>query len=170
MDIYSVNNWATATLYKKNAIVINNNFYYYAKQTHTSSNFASDLNNGLWDGVINYAGVQYPYFFWKTSYDYNTDVSPLVKSIKYGDGYSQDIADGLNNILLPINLNFDDRGLDETTAILHFLHARNGTERFIFVPPAPYNISKKFVCQKWSSTQKFVERYKISAIFEERVA
>lgn len=169
MDIFTVNAWATATAYRKNSIVTNGDYYYYSTQDHTSGGtFAGDLAAGKWDGVISFENKMMPYFFWKPSYDYSSEITPSVKTIRYGDGFTQDLANGINNILLPLNLPFNQRDLDQTTAILHFLYARNGVERFIFIPPAPYNVSKKFVCQKWSHRQTFYEQYNIEAVFEER--
>jgi phage-related protein len=170
MDIFTVNAWATATFYKKNSIVTNAGYYYYSMEGHTSGGtFAGDLAAGKWNGVINFENKLMPYFFWQPSYNYNVDITPTVKVIKFGDNYIQDVTDGINNILLPFNLPFSDRDLDQTTAILHFLHARNGVERFVFIPPSPYGISKKFVCQKWNYKQAFYDKYNIEAMFEERI-
>jgi phage-related protein len=169
-DIYNIPNWATSTVYEKNDIVLTSNNYYYASQRHTSdgSSFTTDLNNGLWDGIISYGGEQKPYFFWEPSYDYTVDSNPRVKTVQFGDGYSQDIKDGINNILLKINFNFNGRDLKEHRAILHFFHQRAGKERFFFIPPQPYGIVKKFICKEWQPSQSFVDNYNIRARFEER--
>jgi phage-related protein len=168
-DIYSINNWATATLYEANAIVLVGNLYYYATARHTSGTFAIDLNAGKWNGILNYSGEQKPFFFWKLSYGYSLPIKPVVKNIQFGDGYSQTFSDGINNILLNFDVSFSDRSLAEYTAILHFLTTRAGAEKFFFVPPAPFNIIKQFVCLEWNPTQTFYDKYSIGAKFEERI-
>lgn len=169
-DIYSINNWVSSTKYNLNDIIQNNNLYYYATNTHlSSSSFNNDLNAGLWNGQLNFNGESKPYFFWKTSYEYNLDIKPAVKKIQFGDGYTVDQSDGINNILLPFNLVFEDRDLQEYTAILHFLHTQNGVTRFFYIPPAPFNVVKKFICQNWTAKQSFYDKYTITCILEERV-
>lgn len=167
-NIYNISNWEDATQYLVDDIVLYDNFYYYCRTKHTSSSsFSTDYNNNLWKGKLSYQGKIRPYFEWESSYNYNIDIKPKVKKIEF-DGYIQDVPNGINNILLPINLSFEERTLKETSAILHFLSARNGSERFYFIPAAPYNIVKIFVCQQWNSTQVFLDNYSTTALFEER--
>jgi len=169
-DIYNILAWAGSTIYQKNDIVTNGGYFYYATVGHTSTaNFNNDLNSGLWQGTLTYNGVTKSYFGWSPSYGYNLDVKPLVKTIKFGDGYAVDQADGINNILLKLNLSFNQRDLAEYTAILHFLHSRAGSEQFFFIPPQPYGVVKKFVCQDFHPKQDFYENYSIDCVFEERV-
>jgi phage-related protein len=171
MDIYNISAWAGSTVYKINDIVSNGGYYYYATQPHTSTaSFSNDLNAGLFNGTLTYNGITKPYFFWSASYGYNLDIKPNVKTIKFGDNYGVDLPDGINNILLKINLSFNNRDLAEYGAILHFLHTQAGSTQFFFTPPMPFNVVKKFVCQSWTPSQEFYENYKIDAVFEERVA
>ena len=170
-DIYNISAWATGTLYLKNSIVLVNNIYYYALVDHTSgATFAADLASNKWGGVLNYNGEQKPHFIWKPSYNYRIPIKPVVRTIRFGDSYVQDISDNISNTMLTLNLQFNDRDLNEITAILHFLHARKGSERFFFIPPAPYNVVKKFICPEFDSGQDFVEKYPLNLVFEERVA
>lgn len=169
MDIYTVSNWDYLVQYSKNNIVVNGSYYYYAKSDHVSdaSAFINDLNDGKWGGLLTYNGETRPFFFWKPSYNYTVESVPKVKSIKFGDGYEQNVADGINNILLTFNFNFDERDLLEHTAIIHFLHQRAGVEKFFFIPPQPYGVIKKFLCQEWNPTQNFVDNYSLTAKFRE---
>lgn len=169
MDIYNISDWATSVNYLKNDIVMNNGYYYYAISDHTSGSFDADLSAGKWNGVLNYNGQTLPYFFWIPSYGYNMDIKPFVKSVKFGDGYEQITPDGINNILLPFNLSFENRDLKEYTAILHFFHTRGGHEKFYFIPPQPFNLMKKFICSNWRPTQIFYDNYNIDALFEEKI-
>ena len=168
-DIYSINAWATATIYDANSIVLVGNTYYYATTRHTSAAaFATDLAAGRWNGVLTNDGQQRPYFFWRASYDYALNIKPAVRKIQYGDGYTSDYSDGINNILLPFEASFKDRDLNEYTAIVHFLSTRAGVERFFFIPPSPFNVIKLFVCQDFTATQTFYDKYTVTAKFEER--
>ena len=169
MDIYSIQSWAGSTSYELNSIVLVGNLYYYSTVAHTSSTFATDLAAGKWNGVINNEGEQKPYFFWRSSYNYSAPTKPLVKKIQFGDGYTQTFADGISNILLSFEFQFNDCDLNLYTALLHFFSTRGGVEKFYFIPPAPFNILKQFVCSEWSPTQVFYNKYNISAKFEERI-
>ena len=57
-------------------------------------------------------------FKWKTLWGLSTETEPKVKEIKFGDGYSQRIQDGLNHIVskatLTVRLNKRDKAaIDE---------------------------------------------------------
>ena len=169
-DIYTIDNWVASTTYTVDDIVFINNLYYYCKTAHTSSSsFNTDNNSGYWRGIININGVNYPYFEWISSYNYSFDIKPKVKNIQFGDNYIQSVKDGINNVLLPLNLEFNNRGLQEYSAILHFLDVQAGVTQFYFIPPSPFNVLKRFVCQQWQSKQSFYENYSVTALLEERV-
>lgn len=165
-SIYNVNSWLANTNYSKDDIVIQNNMYYYAAINHTSSsNFTNDLNNGDWKGVIYDRGQYKPYFQWAPSYKGSNENQPRVKTIQFGDSYFQKIPDGINNLLLNYNFTFEVRGLNEATAILHFLTARNACESFCFIPPAPRGNLLRFYCPKFTDIQEFFNNYQIQANF-----
>lgn len=169
-DIFTTPAWASSTIYNKDAFVSNGGYIYYANDRHTSTaNFSTDVTNGHWIGTIDIDGVKKPYFQWRASYGYNFNIKPVVRNIRMGDGYEQILADGINNILLPFDVSFEDRGIDEHAAILHFFQNRAGVEKFYFVPPAPFNVLKKFICSEWNATQSFYDKYTITAKMEEKV-
>jgi phage-related protein len=169
-SIYNIPTWAASTSYRKNSIVINNNAYFYALSSHTStSSFSNDLSNGLFGGTIVQGRETKPYFLWTPSYPYRQTSEPKVKTIQFSDGYSQKSPDGLSNILLSFDFSFSNRNLDEYSAIIHFLQARLGAESFVFMPPAAYSTLKKFVCPTWTDTQNFFDNYTIDAKFTEVV-
>lgn len=168
-NLYSISSWASTTTYRKNDIIYQNSYYYYATQDHTSgAGFASDLANNLWTGIIvDSNGKNKPYFIWNPTYPLTINTTPRVKSIRFGDGYEQRLADGINNILLDIDINFDNRDIDEYTAILHFLKERKGIEYFVFTPPPPYNNNKRFICRNWQDSQVAYNNFSIRTKFEE---
>ncbi len=167
-SLYDLTYWATATVYKKNAFVLQNNFWYYAIQSHTSgADFNTDNNAGLWQGTFNDGTVTKPYFGWKLSYNWTNPHQPKVKTISFGDGFAQNIRDGLSNDLLTFDATFENRSLDESTAILHFFYIRAGSESFFFIPPDPYATLKRFLVKNYTPKQNFYDNYSISAHFEE---
>ena len=167
-SIYNIANWSSNTQYGKNDIVINSGLYYYTAISHTSSaSFATDLAAGDWNGNLYDRGQNKPYFFWKPSYKGSNKNEPRVRKIQFGDSYAQYSPDGINNLLLNYNFTFEVRELNEATAILHFLTVRNGSESFIFSPPAPRGQLLRFICPTFTDIQEFFQNYTIQATFQQ---
>lgn len=160
MSIYNVNNWSSSTTYNINDIVKYNSYFYYSLQ-NTNLNQTPAINSSYWGGVINFNGQTRPHFYWKPNYNSTIGIDARVKEISFGDGYTQTVPDGINNILLPIELSFDLRGENEAQAILHFLEKRKGSEPFVFTPPPPFGINKLFKCKSFSSTYVFYDNFSI---------
>lgn len=164
ISIFEITDWVANTAYTKNAIVKYNNYYYYAKQDLASN---PSFNTDSWGGVITVNAVTKPHFFWVPAYNTTFDVSPRVKIIQFGDGYEQRVKDGVNNVLLKIDLIFDNLDFREAAAICHFLYARNGTDSFYFTPPSPYSTLKRFVARNYQHRLISYDNHQISAKFEE---
>ena len=170
----AINTWSAAS-YLKNDIVSTANdegevYYWYAVDDFSSSVSPTVASNDwIGRGLLNTAGVSsnLPEFNWKPSYSASTNIEPRVLNVRFGDGYEQRMADGINNKLLVLNLTFDKRNEKETLAINHFLNIRGGAEAFIFTPPSPFSARKKFICKKFSTNYVFYDNYTISATFEE---
>jgi phage-related protein len=98
-----------------------------------------------------------------TTFTYTPDnaaqvsVKPRVLSSKFGDGYEQRVADGINIRPRSWRLSFNTRTTAEMTPIVAFLEARNGIEAFDWTPPS--GAAGKFVCEEWARTDV---RYGIS--------
>ena len=166
-NIYNIDNWNTGTYYPTNYIVQNSGLFYYSAYNQTStSSFTNDLNNGNWNGYIWNNGQNKPYFVWRANYDFSNKNTPRVKTIQFGDGYFQAIPDGINNLLLDYSLTFEG-DLPFVTSILHFLQARNGSESFCWIPPAPRGQLYRFICPTWTDAQPFYNHYKIEANFKQ---
>lgn len=159
-SIFDTNEYVNAT-YKLNDFVNWLGGYYYCIVPHTATFF----NSPMWGGTIVIASLTKPHFIWKPSYNGQTDLTPKVKNIQLGDGYLQSLPDGINNTLLKFNINFNGRDLDETTAILHFLKQRGGSESFVFTPYVPFGQRGFYRCQSYSSEYIFLNNYNISAVF-----
>ena len=135
----------------------------------SSININSDINNGLIIGYIIDQNENKPYFIWIPSYNISADFQPKIKSIKFGDGFEQISPDGINNNLFVENIEFNNRDLNETTAILHFLYYRQGAESFVWITPAPLVNQFRFKCKQWNYKQNFYNNYNIIAKFEQSV-
>lgn len=169
-SIYQIQGWAVLTSYRRNDIIIFNNFYYYAAINHTSSgDFATDFSAGKWNGSGVDGTETKPFFFWVPSYNSPNTNQPRIKQIQLGDGYSQTLADGINNVLLSLDVNLENRDLDEATAIIHFLTTRAGCQSFLYNPLPPYQSTKRFLCKEFSDRQIFYQNYSIQCKFTEVV-
>lgn len=174
-SIYNISDWTGSpnefnqTIYQKNAIVKNNGYFYYATQYHiAAASFIEDYNLNLWNGVgTDENGTTKPKFFWVPSYGGNINKEPKLNVIQFGDGYIQRSKKQINNNLLNLNLNFNNRDINEFTAICHFLEAREGEESFLYTPQEPFNALKKFICLRWNSVCEFYDNNSISAEFIE---
>lgn len=169
-SIYSNFTFQPNTQYFLNDISTDGVYFYYATTNFISStNIQNDINAGNFIGITNFNNINKPYFSWRSSYKFGEDFVPRIREIQLGDGYVQRASDGINNILMNINFPFTNIDLNQYTAILHFLDARKGVESFVFIPPAPHNIQKLFVCKKWNTVQNFYNNYDINANFVETV-
>lgn len=90
---------------------------------------------------------------------------PRVLSSKFGDGYEQRVADGINVRPLTYDLQFKNRSATEAGNILTFLRARNGVESFDWTPPN--GSAGKYVCREWNHSPDQVDRYTVTAKFEQ---
>jgi len=82
---------------------------------------------------------------------FSNPIKPRVKIAQFGDGYSQRIADGINNITKEWNLVFGSRDLNEVDLILEFLETQKGVTAFLWTPPGEYT-AQAVICQDWSRT------------------
>jgi phage-related protein len=104
-------------------------------------------------------------FTWLPSYGATAQRQPRVKTVRFGDGYQQRFADGLNATAEVWSLQFSSRDTAEASAIDAFLKARAGTENFDWTPPG--GSAGKYVCKSWERTVAQSNYESISATFEQ---
>ena len=75
--------------------------------------------------------------------------SPRVKTINFGDGYSQRLQDGINNMEESWDLEFKNRRYQDVQLIVNFLEYYAGTNAFTWAPPGGADI--KVICSSWDS-------------------
>lgn len=105
-------------------------------------------------------------FTWTPSFTARASYKPRVRTARFGDGYEQRLADGINVRPAVWALTFDNRDNTETAALLAFLQARNGVEAFDWTPP--YEASAiRVVCREWNKSIAVYNSTTISAQFEQ---
>lgn len=173
-SIFVTKSWESSKDYKTHDIVIypinNKNKYFYALKDHTSSGGnVPSASSAFWGGqsFSSMTASIKPTFIWRPSYNLTVNSSPRVIVIKFGDGYEQRNVDGINSLLLAIDIGFEGRDSKEAAAILHFFSARNATESFLLTLPHPYDSAKLFVCREWANTLVFYNNYSIRAKIDE---
>jgi phage-related protein len=160
--------------YEKNDVVFapeNHKFYYWkSDETNIGKNPVQqqsswtrergeflDINTEYWTRD----------FLWKPSIGLDISQSPRLQDLSVAGGYTQIYNDGINESLLTLNLNFNNRDDAEAYAILHFLEQHYGCVPFLFTPPAPYNKPQNFICEEWSHTYNYKNNHSISVKFEQ---
>ncbi len=104
-------------------------------------------------------------FTWIPDYPVRPKKQASVLSGKFGDGYEQRAADGINSIRREVALVFKNRTAAEIAAIDAFLTARNGVESFSWTPPN--GAAGKWVCDSWETPQDTPVYLSLSATFRE---
>jgi phage-related protein len=88
-------------------------------------------------------------FLWTPSNQSGLNRNPKVAEIVYDDGYVLSVKAGINNN--PFDGEFQFTNIDTTTAkaIDDFLSARGGYTSFLWTPPAPWDVQKRWRCKSW---------------------
>jgi len=93
---------------------------------------------------------------------------PRVRIAKFGDGYEQRIADGLNPIEETFNVTFNNRTEAELDDITGYLASLGGVTSFYFTVPddnAGGELTVKVVCDTYNQTYTYDGHPSASAIF-----
>jgi phage-related protein len=106
-------------------------------------------------------------FTWTPSYGAQERSQPVVRSVRFGDGYEQRLTYGLNTDLKVWSLSFNNVSTAVKDQITGFLQARGGTQQFNWATPD--NAVGAFVCQEWDVTAVAPSRWTINATFREVV-
>lgn len=161
-NIFTIDTWAITNNYSTNDFVkYNRKIYYALKDIDANTPFSLSNFGGYYK-----ENIERPHFFWKTSFQSEASVSPMVDITEFGGMEQRSVKQ--NNIdFLTLDLSFNNRDDKECAAILNFLYNRNGVESFYFTPIYPYNTLSLFICEEWSHTAKFNNNNMIKAKFVE---
>lgn len=177
-NIFEVEDWLSiaeevpARVFRKNDIVSYEGYFYYAIIDHELDiGFPPSPSSTEWGGVtITDTGETKPIFYWDVSHGTKPNFNFRVTTNQMGDGYTQRVADGINNDLMEIDVVFSERDFAEIKAISHFLYSRKGYESFLFTPPRPFQKMKRFICPDFGPTFVFYNNFTINTKFIEVVA
>lgn len=101
-------------------------------------------------------------FIWNPDWGSTLAKKPRVQVTRFGDGYENRVAVGLNSNPEAWTLKFT-ASKPETTPVLAFLEDRNGVESFYW--QTPYGDTKVFVCREWTTENGAIRT--VSASFEQ---
>jgi len=93
-----------------------------------------------------------------------TSHAPTIRSVEYGNGYSQRATVGINQDRLKATVNWTLLSRTDADTIEVFLSARLGFESFDYALP-PSTTSRKWVCNTWTRTEVTNQVASISADF-----
>jgi len=165
-----VDSWNKDVTYYKNDIVFvsGNHQYYYHSGEYTSP--GTQFHPTGWDGVPA-DSKNTPWtreFYWPPALGLQIKEEPRLRELSMGyNNYKQIHADGINQSLLKLELNFEGRDDNEAKAILHFLETHYGSKSFSLTLPAPYNAKRRFICPSWNHTYVFKNTHNVRCEIEE---
>jgi phage-related protein len=94
--------------------------------------------------------------------------SPRVLVARFGDGYEQRIANGINSIDESFNVTFNNRTKEEIDDITGYLGSLNGVTAFSYTIPDSNNSGEttiKVVCDTFTQNYSYNDFYSASATF-----
>jgi phage-related protein len=100
------------------------------------------------------------------SYAVPSNVQAQILQNKFGDGYSERAAQGLNNESQVWQLSWNNRPISDIDTIEAFIKAAGGYQSFYWTPPRG-SAPLLFFCQKWSRTYSGPKSDDFSATFEQ---
>lgn len=103
-------------------------------------------------------------FTWCVRTEINGTGDFLVREARFGDGYRQTAADGLNNETQQWPVTLVGRA-DKIGAALTFLRERKGAVSFLWTPPL--GVQGLYLCTSYSLTPHGGGVYTLSATFEQ---
>lgn len=92
-----------------------------------------------------------PIFTWHPEFESSLDQEPKVNVTKFGDGYEQRSAQGINNNPQKWSLQFTASNQAAQDA-LNFVQARNAVESFTWTNPMEQ--TGVYVCRSWKMQRK----------------
>lgn len=86
-----------------------------------------------------------------------------TRKAQFGDGYSQEAADGINVRQQVWNISWEGN-FDQARLIADFFNRHDGYKAFYWTPPNQ-SIPLKFTCKEWQEIPHVGSQVKISATF-----
>jgi len=105
-----------------------------------------------------------PTFIWTPTGSPSGTVQFRVRKAQFGDGYSQEVADGINNKVSSWPLTFTG-GKEEMQALVSFLDERAGWQSFYWTPPL--GVPGYYKCASYSPSPVGGPVYAVTATFQQ---
>ena len=97
---------------------------------------------------------------------FTTQSTPKIHMADFGDGYTQRIADGINNLQQTMEVSFSTRPKAEIDDLVAFFESLGGVNKFeMTIDDTNGAETIKVLCQQWSQTWAFDNFYSLSATF-----
>jgi len=75
--------------------------------------------------------------------------APRIREVKFGDGYSQRMADGINPLNQSWSLTFANRPYTDIFNMESFLETKGGVQSFTWQAPGESEV--KVICRNWDT-------------------
>ena len=105
-------------------------------------------------------------FTFTPSFTADLEEQPIIRRVKFGDGYEQRLSYGLNTQPKKWSLQFLNRTDTERNNILTFLRTQGAAESFDWTDPNSY--AGKWICAQWNTSHVSCNFNNITATFEEK--
>lgn len=102
-------------------------------------------------------------FTWYPDASHSVELEPKVSSAKFGDGYEQRVAAGINNALDVWSLTFTGTSA-QIAPIDAFLKARGAVAAFNWTNP--YSETGLYLCRKWGKSREHATKCTLTCQFE----
>lgn len=106
-----------------------------------------------------------PTFTWVPDHNVTKSKDTRVNEVKFGDGYSQRVPEGINSTFETWDVAFTLRTKTEIDSIDSFLNGQKGAYSFDWT--TPNGVSRKFVCKKWAASYTHDGDCSLTATFEQ---
>jgi phage-related protein len=103
-------------------------------------------------------------FIWVPDHGATEAVEARTYIARFGDGYSQRVPQGINNLDVQRELSFTNRPKKEVDDIDAFLREHKGTIPFDYWPVG--ESSGRYVCEKWKKVRAADLNSSLTATFE----
>lgn len=104
-------------------------------------------------------------FTWAPDYGAQAQIEPKVRVTKFGDGYEQRSAYGINVTAESWPLTFTSLDQSTTADIIAFFVDKNAVISFNWTPPGE-STPKKWVCRQWTKQVNAGNLFTITATFD----
>ena len=95
--------------------------------------------------------------------------TPVRHIARFGDGYEQRIADGINNLKEEYGVSFSTRTKAEIDDIVAFFENKGGVTPFTFTVPdtneSGNEVAIKVVCESWNKKYEYGDYYSVTTTF-----